>query len=385
MNPRRARHFQELAPQVSPNRLPMTGSVSATPDSRRWPAWLAVAGIWTLLGLSSAAQNVASRVMDGRPSDWTIVFPRTLADWLTCGLFTPAIVWLVRRAPPSARHPFRTAALYVTGAIAFILLKSALFAPLARLLSPGRPSRTWMEQVSGNVFSLSLTFAAVTGAVVALDHLRRARERELRASRLEAQLAQVQLHALRAQLNPHFLFNALNALSALIHSDPAAADRMVLRLGELLRQALDAGDAAEVPLRDELRLVERYLDVMKIRLGDRLQVQMEVAPEALDALVPSLLLQPLVENAVQHGIGGRADAGRLRIAARRQGEQLMVEIDDDGPGISAEAHERVGLGNTRLRLRQLYGDAHALELRNGEAGGARLRVRLPFRAADGAA
>jgi LytS/YehU family sensor histidine kinase len=317
-------------------------------------------------------------MMEGRPAAWSVVMPRTLADWLTCGMFTPAVVWLVRRFPPTRHAPLRTGAAYLSGAVAFILLKSALFAPIARALTPG-DRWSFGDEVRYNLFSLSLTFAGITAAVLALEHLRRARERELRASRLEAQLAQVQLHALRAQLNPHFLFNALNALSALIHSDPAAADRMVLRLGELLRQALDAGDDAEVPLRDEMRLVERYLDVMKVRLGDRLEVRLELDPAALDAYVPNLLLQPLVENAVQHGIGGRAEAGELGIAARREGQSLVLEVRDDGPGVPAAPRERVGLGNTRLRLRQLYGDAQELVLEPGEGGGARVRVRLPYR------
>lgn len=363
---------------------PLAPPIRAEPDRRGWRAgaWLAGAGVWTLLAVMSASQVVAERLYEGRPAEWERVFTRTLADWYTCAVFTPAIFWLVRRVPPSSRHPARTLLVYPAAAASFILLKSALFAAVARVLSPGA-APPWTRVVAGNVFALTLTFAGITVIVVALEHQRRAREKELRASRLEARLAEVQVQALRAQLNPHFLFNALNALSALIHSDPAAADRMVVRLGELLRAALDAGDAPEVPLRDEIRLVERYLEVMKVRLGERLRVEIEVEPGVLDAHVPNLLLQPLVENAVLHGIGGHPGAGRLRIAARRDEEWLMLEVRDDGPGIAPGAAERVGLGNTRLRLRQLYDDRHRISLERPEGGGTRVAIAVPYRVHTG--
>ncbi|HEX2077514.1 MAG TPA: histidine kinase [Longimicrobium sp.] len=348
-------------------------------------AWLAVAGVWTALALMSASQVIAERVFDGQPSEWERVLPRTLADWYTCAIFTPAIVWLVHRAPPSVQRWPRTLGVYGAGAAAFVLLKSALYLPFSRALSPAGRAPSWAELVTGNAFALTLTFAAVAGAAVALESQRRAREKEVRAGQLEARLAQVQLQTLRAQLNPHFLFNALNALSALIHSNPAAADRMVLRLGDLLRHSLDAADTPEVPLGDEVQLLERYLDVMKIRLGERLQVRMELEPGTQAAAVPNLLLQPIVENALQHGIGRRPGAGRLRVAAFRERGSLVLEVEDDGPGIPPRVEERVGLGNTRLRLRQLYGDAQRLTLERREEGGTRARIVLPFRVAPPAA
>jgi signal transduction histidine kinase len=361
-----------------PAPLTLAGRPSPGRLGSRTAAWLAGAGIWTLLAVMSASQVVADRLYEGRTTEWERVFTRTLADWYTCAVFTPAIFWLVRRIPPSTSRLGRTLLVYPAAAASFILLKSTLFAGVARVLSPGG-APPWSRMVAGNVFALTLTFAGITVIVVALEHQRRAREKELRASRLEARLAEVQVQALRAQLNPHFLFNALNALSALIHSDPAAADRMVVRLGELLRGALDAGDAPEVPLRDEIRLVERYLDVMKVRLGERLQVTVDIAAGVLDAHVPNLLLQPLVENAVLHGIGGHPDAGRLRIAARREGEWLVLEVQDDGPGIAPDAAERVGLGNTRLRLRQLYDERHRISLECPEGGGTRVVIAIPYR------
>lgn len=344
-------------------------------------AWLAVAGVWTALALMSASQIIAERVFDGQPAEWERVLPRTLADWYTCAIFTPAIVWLVHRVPPSVGRWPRTLGVYLGGAVAFILLKSALYLPFSRALSPAGRAPSWAELVMGNAFALALTFAAVAGAAVALENQRRAREKEVRAGQLEARLAQVQLETLRSQLNPHFLFNALNALSALIHSNPAAADRMVLRLGDLLRHSLDGADTPEVPLGEEVQLLERYLDVMKIRLGERLQVRMELEPGTQAAAVPNLLLQPVVENALRHGIGRRPGAGRLRIAAFRQRESLVLEVEDDGPGIPPLVEERVGLGNTRLRLRQLYGDAQRLTLERLPQGGTLARIAIPFRVA----
>ena len=214
----------------------------------------------------------------------------------------------------------------------------------------------------------------------ARDALIRLRAREADAAHLEAQLADARLSALRMQLNPHFLFNTLHAVSALVERDPAGVRTMIARLSALLRRVLDGGDRHEVPLRDELALVRDYLAIQRVRLGDRLDVVETLADDTLDALVPTLVLQPLVENAVQHGIAVSEGPGRLGLVARREGGRLVLEVQDSGPGPSHARPETggVGLRNTRERLAALYGADATFALERGAEGGAVARVALPF-------
>jgi LytS/YehU family sensor histidine kinase len=209
------------------------------------------------------------------------------------------------------------------------------------------------------------------------------RERELHASQLAAQLAQAELQALRMQLHPHFLFNTLHTVSALMHKDVELADDMLSRLGDLLRRTLDTAQAQEVPLQQELEFIQTYLEIEQARLGSRLHVRFETEPETLDVLVPNLILQPLVENAVRHGIAPRLEGGRLVVRARRESDRLELEVEDDGPGLPADFADRpregLGLANTRARLAALYGPAHQFELASVPPRGLRVVLRLPFR------
>jgi LytS/YehU family sensor histidine kinase len=215
------------------------------------------------------------------------------------------------------------------------------------------------------------------------DFYTRYREEELRGSRMEAQLAQAQLQALRMQLHPHFLFNTLNAVSALMHRDLDAAERMLARLSDFLRLTLETGGAHEVPLRQELDFLRRYLEIEQTRFADRLDVRVDVEPVTLDARVPNLILQPLVENAIRHGVARSSAAGRIEIAAHRRNGSLLLEVRDDGPGLPEGAdrpeREGVGLTNTRARLRQLYGATSHLTLANRREGGLHVTLTLPFR------
>ena len=222
------------------------------------------------------------------------------------------------------------------------------------------------------------------------DYYRRYREQELRATRMQAQLAQAELQALRMQLHPHFLFNTLNGVSALMHRDPDAAEQMLARLSDLLRITLETSGAQEVPLRQELDLLQRYLDIEQTRFADRLEVEMRIDPDTLDAHVPNLILQPLVENAIRHGIAPHSSAGTIELAARAENGVLHLTVRDDGPGAPAAGgapfREGVGLSNTRERLRQLYGERSRLELGHGAEGGFEVSLDIPFRteAADAA-
>jgi two-component system, LytTR family, sensor kinase len=188
---------------------------------------------------------------------------------------------------------------------------------------------------------------------------------------------------LRLQLHPHFLFNTLHTISALMHKDLRAADRMLALLGDLLRDSFERVGAQEVSLKQELGFLDRYLEIERTRFRDRLSVTVRVDPEALDAVVPNLLLQPLVENAIRHGIGRRQDAGRIEISARRENDRLDVRIRDDGPGLpegtETALRAGVGLANTAARLQQLYPNGHRFDLKNRPEGGLEVALEIPFR------
>jgi sensor histidine kinase YesM len=209
-----------------------------------------------------------------------------------------------------------------------------------------------------------------------IEYYRRYRQRELKASQLEAKLALAQLEVLKMQLQPHFLFNTLHAISTLMYRDVEGADRMVSRLSDFLRLTLDSAGVQEVALRREMEYLDKYLEIEQVRFGDRLVVGRAIDPEALDLLVPNLVLQPLVENAVRHGIAPRAAGGRIQVTAHVQGGSLAIEVLDDGDG-AADIREGVGLSNTRARLDQLYGAAARMQLGNADGGGFSACLTLP--------
>ena len=215
----------------------------------------------------------------------------------------------------------------------------------------------------------------------AFDYYRKYRERELRAAELEKRLAQAKLQALQMQLNPHFLFNTLHSISSLMHKDVEAADRMIMRLGDLLRAALESSDTQEVGLRQELEFLKRYLEIEQTRFGDRLKIKLNIAPDTLEAQVPNLILQPLVENAIKHGIEPRSKPGCIELSAHRVNGELALEVCDNGVGLRDDQaiDEGVGLSNTRARLRELYGEAHRFELRAGPEGGLLVHLTIPFK------
>lgn len=221
-------------------------------------------------------------------------------------------------------------------------------------------------------------------AVVYLFHeIRFAREREVRQARLEMSLAEAQLQTLRLQIEPHFLFNALNTISAALYESPRAADEMIGRLGDLLRQLLKNDRSQEVTLAREIELLQLYTRIMEARLEDRLKLTVDVGEPTQQALVPQLLLQPLVENAIRHGMHPLTFEAEILVQARREGDRLHLTIRDHGPGLDPSAAERLGIGLsiTRTRLAKLYGDQHSFEIRNAEDGGAVVEICMPLRTA----
>jgi LytS/YehU family sensor histidine kinase len=225
-----------------------------------------------------------------------------------------------------------------------------------------------------------LIYWVILAVSQAFDYYRKYRERELRAAELERSLVQAKLQALQMQLNPHFLFNTLHSISSLMHQDIEAADKMIVRLSELLRAALDHANTQQVALRKELELLKLYLAIEQIRFGGRLTVALEIPEETLEAQVPNLILQPLVENAIRHGIEPRKRPGVIQLRARRQNGELALEVSDNGTGLreGKPLREGVGLSNTRARLRELYGPAHHFEIRSEPDSGVRVALTIPF-------
>lgn len=349
------------------------------PRMRARKAWLIVAGVWTILGVLAASQHIAFRSYAGWKYDAGQVFGRTMLSWYTCGIFTPVIFLFARRFRlDSSRWPL-TLPIHLVGCAVFVLAKLALYLPIVSALGLYGEPVNFVQAIYGDVFPLTIAYASVVGASYAVDYYKRYQERAVRAAELESRLTRVQLDALRAQVHPHFLFNALNALSTLIHRDPAAADRMVLELGDLLRQTLNSDAPVEVSLREELQFVRRYLSIMQTRFGERLRIAYDIEDDALHAYVPHMVLQPLVENALLHGIGKSVDAGELVVRARRVATSLELQVSDDGPGLSGQqASERIGLRNTRALLESLYGKEQSLVIRNGSGRGVTVSVTIPF-------
>ncbi|HET7266786.1 MAG TPA: histidine kinase [Oleiagrimonas sp.] len=225
-----------------------------------------------------------------------------------------------------------------------------------------------------------MTYWVIFAVMRGIESRRRLRDERLRSAQLETQLAQSQLQALRMQLQPHFLFNTLNAISALVLSNPAQARLMIARLGDFLRLTLEERHAPQIPLSRELEFLRCYLAIQQVRFQDRLTTRVDVSDDILNAAVPNMILQPLVENALRHGLLPKSECGALRIVGRRVGDQLQLRVDDDGLGLPSTAtREGIGLGNTRERLRVLFGHVARLELGPRAEGGTRVELHFPYR------
>jgi LytS/YehU family sensor histidine kinase len=303
-------------------------------------------------------------------------------------LLAPGILCFARRFPLTDR---RWAAHFLLHLAAGVFVSAVVVLgdlPALQWLRPSHLPPIGNVELYRHCFLLKihlylLVYAAIVGVSHTLDYYRKFRDRERRAGQLEGRLVQAQLQVLKMQLHPHFLFNTLHAIATLVHQDADLAERMIVRLGDLMRSTLENAGKHEVSLQEELQFIGPYLEIEQARLGPRLSVVMDIDPGALDGLVPNLMLQPLVENAIRHGIAPRRHPGRLEIRARRQLEQLHLEIRDNGPGICLGApagpRQGVGLANTRARLQQLYGNAHRFGIGNVPDGGLAVTLVLPFR------
>lgn len=354
-------------------------------------------GGWTLFGFFFVCQAYINDAYFGRP----VALGRTLIIWLSCvyiwALLTPWIIHLARRFPIERGTYLRGLAIHLLAGASLSLLQLGIYifvhqGLLGNSSRPFSPLQSFQNIFIAEFHANLLIYWSVVGLCHAYEYYRRYRERErraaqleLEASQLETQLARAQLDALRTQLHPHFLFNTLNTISVLMQEDTAAANRMLVRLSELLRLALKQPNTHEVSLKQELEFLHSYLEIEQTRFHDRLKVRTEIDPDALDARVPNLILQPLVENAIRYAVAPRATESTVEIRAVRRNGQVELQVRDDGPGIDESSktinESGIGLSNTRARLDKLYGAAHQFHLSPADGGGLQVTITIPFHTA----
>ncbi len=358
----------------------------------RRPAQLVLGA--TIFGVITASWIYVIGILEGQSTPFLRVLFFVAPFWYLWAAYAPAVIWMARHRPIERGR---------------LLARSSLHLALAVVMSVSHTSLRFSlqpairEQMHSNTDGLSnfdllsalatlelpvhlVIYAAVLGVTYIVGYYRRLRERELAATRLGAQLTQARMQALRMQLNPHFLFNALNSVAMLVRdSNREEAVDTLERLSDLLRYVLEESDEQEVRLKRELEFIEQYLAIEAMRFGDRLRVRIDAASDTLDALVPNLVLQPIVENAIRHGIAGRSAASLVAVTARRDGDALHLRVEDDGPGLRDNQADRggagVGIGNTRKRLAELYGDGASVTLEDRTPHGAAASVIVPFRTA----
>ena len=359
---------------------------------RRWARWAIIFAVWTVLALFFSGQLYYTRLLSERPMTWRQAASQQFIYPYLWAVGSIIALWLAERFPVEDERWPRHLALHLLFATLFVVVVSGSFQVIYHFLflhGPAKPYEPWTT-LQWIIFNSSENYG-VYGLLLLLNQVfryyRRFREGELRASRLQTQLTRAQLEALKMQLHPHFLFNTLHSISALVHRDPEAADRMIARLGDFLRLTLENSGAAEVSLQKELEFLTCYLEIERVRFQDRLTTSLEVEPGALDTPVPNLILQPIVENALRHGVAQSKAPGRIEISAKRENGSLRIGVRDNGPGLvgvtaSREGfREGVGLSNARARLEQLYGPSHRLELANAPEGGLLVTLVIPSRGA----
>jgi two-component system LytT family sensor kinase len=352
-------------------------------------------GLWGALVLLFAAPLA---VRD--PGSWRQAVSFAASFWALWLLFLPAVAWLSFRFPIEQRRLLRNVGLHLLACLLMVGTNKATFRAVARIFhgpqrseAPGRPPDSKISRlppfgVSGTLLGLRaaldvLFYWSLVGVCQAIINFRSSQQRERRAIELEARLTSAKLQALRMQLNPHFLFNTLNSIAALVYVNPRAADEMLGDLSELLRRCLDSMDEQEIPLAQELEFIGAYLSIEQKRFGERLRLERSVPDELMKALVPALLLQPLVENAIRHGIEQRRGPGLILIQAKQEDKRLHLIVRDNGRGLpgadlNRSARRGIGLSNTQARLQGLYGQDQSFSLGRAEPQGCRVDIYLPF-------
>jgi hypothetical protein len=360
-----------------------------TTGTSRTPRWLWMALTWLCVGLFDGTQTVVVMHADGMHHAWIRLFATTLLSWLPWALATPLIVRLGLRYPPVQVRPFVTWPIHIAACAAAGLVYSAWVSAMdvrlnPYLLSPppGPFGHHWIYKFYYGL----LAYVIIYGSILAVSYVFHSRrllaQQETRTALLNEQLSRAQLNALRRQIEPHFIFNTLNAIAGLVRegkSDTAVS--MIAGLSDFLRGVVKDSNRQQVPLAEEVEFAQKYLDIQKMRFADRLQLTVSISGELLPAQVPSLILQPMLENAVKHGIARRAQGGAIRISAFRANGMLTLRVYNDGPALPDDWEKSpsgTGLSNVRTRLQGLYGNTFEMRVRNQTPDGVEVSVSVPF-------
>ena len=358
-------------------------SLTLTSRTRHLLQWALIFAAWTLIVVTFSVQAYVFAVVRGRPDNFRHEFLVASSDWYIWAALTPLVLFFCRRFRITSDNWLSAVPLHLAFGIAISFLQLAIQVRLNYILNPGYKLSYWRVVYFFATFKGHINLLTYW-VIVALNHsfyyYEQSRARELAWSRMEADLANAQLQVLNMQLHPHFLFNTLNSISTLISEDPQAARQMVLKLSELLRASLSKIDQPAVPLQQELELLDCYISIEQTRFKDRLTIKKEIDPAALACEVPTMILQPLVENAVRHGIAKHRQADRINIVAERANGRLLLEVRNCIGSVEngvPQPARRIGLANTRARLEQLYNGQHTLEIANRECGGVAVKLSLP--------
>jgi two-component system LytT family sensor kinase len=359
--------------------------------------WLMVIGLVILLAsLSACLHYVTYKHYKDHPKAFADLLTKEIVWWSPWIPLVPLIIRIAQRFPVEKNKWLRSLLIHAAFCLLFSLVHLTLYVTFCWILG----GQVWLniaEKNTGGYFPVLwqlltsptmvnfrlrlLIYTIIVLVSLTIDYYTRFQKRELELSRLEKQLADAQLQALKMQLHPHFLFNTLNSVSALMYKDVQAAEAMILKLTNFLHMTLESSSSQEVTLKKELDFLNYYLQIEQIRFQDRLDVKMKIDPSTLDARVPNLIMQPIVENAIRHGVATRASQGHIEIRATRQNGVIQLQVQDNGPGLEMDnggIREGVGLSNTRLRLQQIYGDTYRFDLMNAPEGGVVATVELPY-------
>lgn len=352
-------------------------------------ATLWILSVWLGIGLFDATQTVVTMRAEGMHHAWVQLFATLLLSYLPWAFATPLVMSLGRRYPPVQFLPFFPWIIHILSCAAIGLLSAAWTAGLDRLLNPwaqtGAPDpylHHWLHKFYNSLLAYVFLYGAILAVTYGLDSRERLARQRTETARLNEQLSKAQLDALRRQVEPHFLFNTLNAIAGLVreHRNDAAVS-MIVGLSDFLRRVIKDSPGQQVRLAEEMEFTQKYLDIEKMRLADRLRVSVNVPHELLSAQVPGLILQPIVENAIKHGISKRVNGGEICITADRSNGMLRLSVANDGPVLARDEQtdSGIGLSNVRTRLHGLYGNQFRLTIKNRDQTGVEVSVSLPFR------